>query len=107
MLCRHDPKCVKASTQASATAPTNSYVQELTKKIRQEVVDEVEAKLNQKVYDEVDAKVNQKVQDNLTLVLKELVGANPTQNVNIGEICATISSDTGGEDTPITEGPSS
>ncbi|KAL6582870.1 hypothetical protein OROMI_004948 [Orobanche minor] len=57
------------STQASAPAPTDSYVQELTKKIWYEVVDEVEAKLNQEVYDEVDAKVSQKVHDNLTLVL--------------------------------------
>ncbi|KAL6534778.1 hypothetical protein OROGR_013453 [Orobanche gracilis] len=69
LIGRHDTKCVKASSQASSPAPTDSYVQELTKKIRHEVVDEVEAKLNQKVYDEVDANVNQKVQDNLTLVL--------------------------------------
>ncbi|KAL6570382.1 hypothetical protein OROMI_014896 [Orobanche minor] len=104
LIGRHDAKCVTASTQASAPSPTNSYVQELTKKIRQEVIDEVEAKLNHKVYDEVDSKVNQKVQDNLTLVLVE---ANPTLNVNIREICATISSDTGGDGTPMTEGPSS
>ncbi|KAL6557988.1 DNA polymerase delta subunit 2 [Orobanche minor] len=94
---RHDTKCVKASTEASVPAPTDSYVQELTKKIRQEVVDEVEVKLKQKVYDEVDAKVNQKVQDNLTLVLKKLVEANPTLNVNIGDFCAIIFSDTGGD----------
>ncbi|KAL6577228.1 hypothetical protein OROMI_011504 [Orobanche minor] len=69
----HDPKCLKTSTQASAPAPTDSYVQELTKKIRQEVVVEVEAKLNQKVCAEVDGKINHKVQYNLTLVLKKLV----------------------------------
>ncbi|KAL6498561.1 hypothetical protein OROHE_026502 [Orobanche hederae] len=34
LIGRHDAKCVTSSTQASAPAPTNSYVQELTKKIR-------------------------------------------------------------------------
>ncbi|KAK1357103.1 hypothetical protein POM88_050359 [Heracleum sosnowskyi] len=52
---------------SSAPAPTDSYVQELTKKIRQEVAVEVEAKVNQKVCAEVDGKINRKVQDNLTL----------------------------------------
>ncbi|KAL6584677.1 hypothetical protein OROMI_003966 [Orobanche minor] len=46
LIGRHYPKCLKTSTQASAPAPTDSYMQELTKKIRQEVVVEVEAKLN-------------------------------------------------------------
>ncbi|KAK1373571.1 hypothetical protein POM88_029764 [Heracleum sosnowskyi] len=105
---RHDVKCVKASTQNIAPpAPTDSYIQELTKKLRWEVVEEVEEKLNQKVSEEVDAKVNQKVQDNLTLVLKKLVDANPSLNINIGEIYATISSDTGGDGTPMTNIPSS
>ncbi|KAL6520064.1 hypothetical protein OROHE_017207 [Orobanche hederae] len=102
-----DIQCLKTSTQASAPTPTDSYVQELTKKIRQEVVVEVEAKLNQKVCAEVDGKINQKFQDNLTLVLKKLVEANPILNVDIGEICATISSDTVGDGTPMTDGSSS
>ncbi|KAL6564005.1 hypothetical protein OROHE_005245 [Orobanche hederae] len=107
LIGRHDPKFLKTSTQASAPAPTDSYVQELTKKIRQEVVVEVEAKLNQKVCAEVDGKINQKVQDNLTLVLKKLVEANPILNVDIGEICVTIYSDTVGDGTPMTDGSSS
>ncbi|KAK1388961.1 hypothetical protein POM88_017139 [Heracleum sosnowskyi] len=105
LIGRHDPKCLKTST--SAPAPTDSYVQELTKKIRREVAVEVEAKVNQKVCAEVDGKINRKVQDNLTLALKKLVEANPTLNVDIGEICATISSDTVGDGTPMTNGPSS
>ncbi|KAL6551956.1 hypothetical protein OROGR_008110 [Orobanche gracilis] len=105
LIGRHDPKFLKTSTQAPA--PTDSYVQELTKKIRQEVVLEVEAKLNQKVYAEVDGKINQKVQDNLTLVLKKLVEANPILNVDIGEICAAISNDTVGDGTPMTDRSSS
>ncbi|KAK1378748.1 hypothetical protein POM88_025492 [Heracleum sosnowskyi] len=100
-----EDKCLKTST--SAPAPTDSYVQELTKKIRQEVAVEVEAKVNQKVCAEVDGKINRKVQDNLTLALKKLAEANPTLNVDIGEICATISSDTVGDGTPMTNGPSS
>ncbi|KAK1397525.1 hypothetical protein POM88_007388 [Heracleum sosnowskyi] len=105
LIGRHDPKCLKTST--SAPAPTDSYVQELTKKIRHEVAVEVEAKVNQKVCAEVDGKINRKVQDNLTLALKKLAEANPTLNVDIGEICATISSDTVGDGTPMTNGPSS
>ncbi|KAL6507174.1 hypothetical protein OROHE_022073 [Orobanche hederae] len=104
---RHDPKCLKTSTQASSPAPTDSYVQELTKYIWHEVVVEVEAKLNQKVCAEVDGKINQKVQDNLTLFLTKLVEANPILNVDIGEICAMISSDTVGDGTPMTDGSSS
>ncbi|KAL6553936.1 hypothetical protein OROMI_019609 [Orobanche minor] len=57
LIGRHDPKCLKTSTQASAPAPTDSYMQELTKKIRQEVIVEVEAKLNQKACAEVEAKL--------------------------------------------------
>ncbi|KAK1369668.1 hypothetical protein POM88_035760 [Heracleum sosnowskyi] len=105
LIGRHDPKCLKTST--SAPAPTDSYVQELTKKIRQKVAVKVEAKVNQKVCAEVDGKINRKVQDNLTLALKKLAEANPTLNVDIGEICATISSDTVGDGTPMTNGPSS
>ncbi|KAK1391802.1 hypothetical protein POM88_010858 [Heracleum sosnowskyi] len=105
LIGRHDPKCLKTST--SAPAPTDSYMQELTKKIRQEVAVEVEAKVNQKVCAEVDGKINRKVPDNLTLALKKLAEANPTLNVDIGEICATISSDTVGDGTPMTNGPSS
>ncbi|KAL6558510.1 Multidrug resistance-associated protein 5 [Orobanche minor] len=107
LIGRHDPKCHKTSTQASATAPTDSYVQEMTKKIRHEVVVEVEAKLNQKVCAEVDGKINQNVQDNLTLVLKKLGEANPILNVDIGGICARISNDTVGDGTPMTDGSSS
>ncbi|KAL6547978.1 hypothetical protein OROHE_009683 [Orobanche hederae] len=57
LIGRLDPKCLKTSTQASAPASTDSYMQELTKKIRQEVVVEVEAKLKQKVCAEVEAKL--------------------------------------------------
>ena len=56
-------------------------------------MDEVEDKVNKKVQAEVDAKVNQKVQENLTWVLKKLSEANPNMNVNLGDLCVTISTD--------------
>ncbi|KAL6522453.1 hypothetical protein OROMI_031608 [Orobanche minor] len=57
--------------------------------IRQEVV-EMEEKLK-KVQEEVDAQVN-KVQENLTWVLKKLGEVNPSININLVELCRTISS---------------
>lgn len=105
LIGRHDPSLVKTSTQAPA--PTDSYIEELTKKIRQELVGDMEAKLERKVNEEVEAKVNQKVQDNLSFVLKKLAEANPGLQIDLGQICATISSDTLGDGTPMTSGPSS
>ncbi|KAK1388862.1 hypothetical protein POM88_017040 [Heracleum sosnowskyi] len=64
--------CEVGAENTAPLALADSYIQELTKRLRHVVVEEVEAKLNQKVSEEVDAKVNQKVQDNLTLVLKKL-----------------------------------
>ena len=60
----------------------NSYIEELTNKIRQYLVAEV------------DVKVNQKVHDNLTWVLKNLGEAKPNMKIDIGQVCATFSSDT-------------
>ncbi|KAK1390163.1 hypothetical protein POM88_018341 [Heracleum sosnowskyi] len=76
LIGRHDASLIKTSTQAPA--PTDSYIEELTKKIRQDLVADMEAKLEGKVNEEVDAKVNQKVQDNLAIVLKKLAEANPS-----------------------------
>lgn len=105
LIGRHDARLIKTSTQAPA--PTDSYIEELTKKIRQDLVDDMEAKLERKVNEEVDAKVNQKVQDNMAVVLKKLAEANPSLHIDLGQICATISSDTVGDGTPMTGSPSS
>lgn len=105
LIGRHDPSLVK--TQAPAPAPTDPYIEELTKKIRQELVGDMEAKLEKRVNEEVDAKVNQKVQDNLAIVLKKLAEANPGLQIDLGQICATVSSDTIGDGTPMTSGRSS
>ena len=59
----------------------DSYVQELTKKIRQEL----EADLEEKV--------NRKVKENVSWVLKKLGEANPDLNLNVGDLCVTTTSD--------------
>ncbi|KAK1387019.1 hypothetical protein POM88_015197 [Heracleum sosnowskyi] len=105
LIGRHDSSLIKTSTQAPPQ--TDSYIEELTKKIRKDLVSDMEAKLERKVNEEVDAKVNQKVQDNLAIVLKKLAEANPTLHIDLDQICATVSSDTVGDGTPVTGGTSS
>ena len=60
-------------------APTYSYVQELTAKIRQELEADLEAK------------VNRKVKENVSWVLKKLCEANPNLNLNVGDFSVTTS----------------
>ncbi|KAK1394576.1 hypothetical protein POM88_013632 [Heracleum sosnowskyi] len=89
-----------------ATASKGTYVQDLTSKIRERLIEEVKAKVNKKVQEEVDAQVNKKVQENFTWVLTKLGEANPNIKVDLGELCTTISSDH--EDgTPVNGGTSS
>ena len=104
-------RCPK-STNSSSSGMKESQISELTAKIRQDVVAEMDEKLKKKVQDEVDAKVNKKVQENLSWVLKKLGEANPGINVNLAELCATMSTDNEGtplneNDTPLTRGGSS
>lgn len=89
----------------STSSPTDSQINDLTTKIRQEVVDEIEEKLKKKVEEEVDAKLNKKVQENLTWVLNKLGQANPGININLAELCAAISSEND-NGTPITDATS-
>lgn len=89
-----------------AAAPTQTYVQDLTSKIRGSLVEEVEAKVSERVQSELDAQVNKKVQENLTYVLKKLGEANPNINIDLGELCTTVSSDQE-NGTPTTGGTSS
>ncbi|WOG86475.1 hypothetical protein DCAR_0205682 [Daucus carota subsp. sativus] len=104
-------RCPK-SANSSSSGMKESQISELTAKIRQDVVAEMDEKLKKKVQDEVDAKVNKKVQENLSWVLKKLGEANPGINVNLAELCATMSTDNEGtplneNDTPLTRGGSS
>ncbi|KAL8154564.1 hypothetical protein AgCh_000074 [Apium graveolens] len=100
LIGRHDVKALKNSTPQ----PSNACLQDLTKKIRQNIVQEVKEKFNRKLSDEV-AKVK-KVQDNMSLVLQKLLEANPGLNIDIAQIYGTISSDTGADGTPLTDGRS-
>ncbi|KAK1402365.1 hypothetical protein POM88_001970 [Heracleum sosnowskyi] len=96
-------RCVKPSKVSSSNAPTDTYVNELTSKIKQGLAAEVEEKVKQ-IQAEVDEQVNKKVQQNLASVLKKLGEANPNITINIEELCVTAMSDDDG--TPITGGSS-
>ncbi|KAL8145693.1 hypothetical protein AgCh_003729 [Apium graveolens] len=65
---------------------------------------EVEENFNRKLSDEV-AKVK-KVQDNVSLVLQKFLEANPGLNIDMTQICGTISGDTGADSTPLIGGRS-
>lgn len=62
--------------------------------------------MNKKVQSEMDAQVNKKVQENLAYALKKLGEANPNIRIDLGEFCATVSSDNE-NGTPMTGGASS
>ena len=80
-------------SKISAVAPTQTYVQDLTSKMRESLVEEVEAKVNQRVQSEMDAHVTKKFKENLTYVLKKFSESNPNVKIDLGELCTTISSD--------------
>ncbi|XP_074348557.1 uncharacterized protein LOC141687246 [Apium graveolens] len=89
-----------------AAGPIETYVQDRTRKIRESLVEEVEVKVNEKVQTEVDTQVNRKVQENLIYVLQKLGEADPNIKIDLGELCATISSDND-NGTPMIGGASS
>ncbi|KAL6548788.1 hypothetical protein OROGR_008554 [Orobanche gracilis] len=84
-------KCSENTQQQLQTWEVYHYVDELTTKI----------KLGLEI--ELEAKVNKKVQENLTWVLKKLGDANPDLKLDIGEFCATVSSEDD-NGTPMTKG---
>lgn len=98
----HGPSWLIGRTIKSAEVPTppatNTYIQELTSQIRQNLEVEIEAKVKKDVQEEVDSK--------LAMVLKKLSEANPNLQINLGDLCATISSDND-NGTPLTRDASS
>ena len=76
----------------SDSAPADTYLEDLTAKIR----GELEA--------ELEEKVSKKVQDNLSVILKKIVAANPGLNLDIGEVDANISSEDDENGTTMTVG---
>ncbi|XP_074352079.1 uncharacterized protein LOC141691240 [Apium graveolens] len=69
------------SVETSTLAGKENYVQEMTLKIRQEL----EANL--------EAKVNLKVKENMSWLMHKLGEANPGLKLDVGDFCATLSSD--------------
>ena len=73
------------SVNVSTPAPTNTYIEELTTQIKQNLEVEFEAKVKKDVQEEVDSK--------LACILKKLSEANPSFQINVGDLCAISSSD--------------
>ncbi|XP_063940112.1 uncharacterized protein LOC108225480 isoform X2 [Daucus carota subsp. sativus] len=94
----------KKPQKLSAAAPTDTYVKELTTKIKEGLAAEVEEKVK-KIQEEVDEQVNRKVQQNLASVLKKLGEANPNITIDVTELCAHVASDND-DGTPMTKGTS-
>ncbi|KAL6570142.1 hypothetical protein OROMI_014656 [Orobanche minor] len=78
---------------------------ENTPAIPQPPADELTAKITRDLESQMEAKVNRKVQENMTWFLKKLGEANPTLKFDIGDFCATFSSDQDESGTPITHTP--
>ncbi|KAL6550585.1 hypothetical protein OROMI_021073 [Orobanche minor] len=78
---------------------------ENTPAIPQPSADELTAKITRDLESQMEAKVNRKVQENMTWFLKKLGEANPTLKFDIGDFCATFSSDQDECGTPITQTP--
>ena len=54
---------------------------------------------------QLEAKFNRKLQDNIAWMLKKLGEANPNKKIDIGDFCATVSSDQDENGTPATQTP--
>ncbi|KAL6571205.1 hypothetical protein OROHE_002848 [Orobanche hederae] len=78
---------------------------ENTPAIPQPSADELTAKITRDLESQMEAKVNRKVQENVTWFLKKSGEANPTLKFDIGDFCATFSSDQDESGTPITQTP--
>ncbi|XP_074364988.1 uncharacterized protein LOC141706053 isoform X2 [Apium graveolens] len=81
------------SLDISAPAPTDTYIEDLITQIKRNLQVEFEAKVKEDVAAEVKKNVQEEVDSNLAWVLKKLSEANPTLQINLGYLCATISSD--------------
>ncbi|WOG87627.1 hypothetical protein DCAR_0206857 [Daucus carota subsp. sativus] len=104
-------RCVKPANMSNSNAPTETYVKDLTTKIKEgfaaeleEKVKKVESEFQDKVK-QVEAGVDQKVQQNLAFVFKKLAQANPDIKIDIQELCTTVGSDND-DGTPMTGGVS-
>ena len=95
---KHRPEWLVGRQGASAAS-------EDTHALPEPYVAELTTKITQKVECEMEAKVNKKVQENMAWLLKNLGEANPTLKFDIGDFCATFSSDQDDNGTPQTRTP--
>ena len=77
------------STSTAASTDQDPYVEDITAKIRQNLEKELEAL------------------ENMAMMLKKLGEANPGMKLDIGNFCATVSSEEVGNGTPMTDGATS
>ena len=82
----------KTAGEASTSMDKEPYLSDVTAMVWRELEAEWEAKMNKKV------------QDNIAMVLKKIGEANPGLNLDVGEFCATLSSEDDENGTPLTTG---
>ena len=109
---KHGPNWLKGRcVKSGMNTPTETYVKELTTKIKEGLTSELEEKMK-KVESEfqdrvkkVEVGVDQKMQQNLAFALKKLGEANPDIKIDSEELCAIVTSEND-DGTPITGGSS-
>lgn len=96
---------------SSSNPPTDTYVKELTTRIKESLASELEEKMKkaesefQSRVKSVESEFEQKMQRNLAFALKKLGEANPDITVDVEKLCAIATSDAD-DGTPITGGSS-
>lgn len=88
-------RCAKATKGCGSS--TNTYVQELAGKIKENLVTEIEASMSKKVQEVVENKVHEK----MSMVLKKLADTNPGITINLKEFYPTSDDE---NFTPLTSG---
>ncbi|KAK1358062.1 hypothetical protein POM88_051318 [Heracleum sosnowskyi] len=100
-------RCLK-SGMSSSNPPTDTYVKELTTRIKESLASELEEKMKKaesEFQSRVESEFEQKMQRNLAFALKKLGEANPGITVDVEKLCAIATSDAD-DGTPITRGSS-
>ncbi|XP_074331496.1 uncharacterized protein LOC141668508 isoform X2 [Apium graveolens] len=80
-------RCAKATKGCGSS--TNTYVQELAGKIKENLATEIEASVSKKVQEVVE----KKVQEKMSMVLKKLAYTNPGITINLEEFYPTSDHD--------------
>ncbi|KAK1382641.1 hypothetical protein POM88_020376 [Heracleum sosnowskyi] len=100
-------RCLKSGMSRS-NPPTDTYVKELTTRIKESLASELEEKMKKaesEFQSRVESEFEQKMQRNLAFALKKLGEANPGITVDVEKLCAIATSDVD-DGTPITRGSS-